>query len=68
VDTGTVDGLPVDEAIREELRPRVEALGTDGWGDSVAVRFDTEDADAGRAYGCLLEFRGRRSAAASHRQ
>ena len=52
-----LDGLPLDEAIREELRPRLEALGTDGWGDNVGVRFDTEDADAGRAYGCLLEFR-----------
>ena len=52
-----LDGLPVDEAIREELRPRLEALGTNQWGESVSLRFDTEDADAARAYGCLLEFR-----------
>ena len=52
-----LDALPVDEAIREELRPRLEALGTNQWGESVSLRFDTEDADAARAYGCLLEFR-----------
>ena len=52
-----LDGLPITDEVREELRPRVEALGNDQWGDNVAFRFDAEDADAARAYGCLLEFR-----------
>ena len=52
-----LDGLPITDEVREELRPRVEALGNDQWGDNVAFRFDEEDADAARAYGCLLEFR-----------
>ena len=47
--------LPARRACRsrdgcDDIRERVEALG-----EQVAFRFDQEDADAARSYGCLLE-------------
>ncbi len=43
-----LDGLPITDEVREELRPRVEALGNDQWGDGASFRFGAEDADAAR--------------------
>jgi ParB family chromosome partitioning protein len=49
-----LDHLPLPAEGCEDLHERYAALGED-----VGFSFDSEDADAARSYGCLLEFKGR---------
>ncbi len=46
-----LDSLPLPSECGEEIRERYAALG-----EEVGFRFDEDDADAARSYGCLLEF------------